>query len=239
MPTRSSFFRHATPVIRANAAATALVCLLESSCSHLTHHFQLHAATGQFSALKYLLTEHLSPSYYASKACTYTDSAGRPVPAPRSFKQEREPPQNQLQPGPSNADYRTSSYGTQAPYPADTPRYAQQHRAYPPASASSAVSIPPELSDDDRINRKRFRNDRGNPISSEDIFLDGPIVGMTLDRPGHVELDHSLTWELTNRKLSLILTEPRALLTPSTVQSSSLIATLPVRSSTSPHFQMP
>ncbi|KXN86586.1 hypothetical protein AN958_09890 [Leucoagaricus sp. SymC.cos] len=142
-------------------------------------------------------TAPCSNCYYASKACTYTDSAGRPVPAPRSFKQERDLPQNQLQPGPSNSDYR-SSFGSQAPYPSDAPRYSQQHRTYPPTSAPSSTSAPPELSDDDRINRKRFRNDRGTAISSEDIFLDGPIIGITLDRPAHVELDHALTRELTN-----------------------------------------
>lgn len=58
------------------------------------------------------------------------------------------------------------------------------------------------MTDGDRLNsRKRFRNDRGNAVSSEEIFLDGPIIGMTLDRPAHVELDHALTRELTNRKL--------------------------------------
>lgn len=140
-------------------------------------------------------------SYYASKACTYTDSAGRPVAAPRSFKQEREPQQAQLQPGPSNADYR-SSYMAPAPYPSDTPRYPTQPRAYPPPAAPPPTSVPQEHSDDDRLNRKRFRNDRGNAIASEDIFLDGPINGMSIDRPAHVELDHSLTRELTNCKLS-------------------------------------
>ncbi|KAF9453564.1 hypothetical protein P691DRAFT_21703 [Macrolepiota fuliginosa MF-IS2] len=144
-------------------------------------------------------TAPCSNCYYASKACTYTDSAGRPVPAPRSFKQERETQPNQLQPGPSPSDYR-SSYGSQAPYPPDSSRYAhQQSRAYPPTPTSASAPVPPEMNDDDRLGgRKRFRNDRGSAVPSEDIFLDGPIIGMTLDRPAHVELDHSLTRELTN-----------------------------------------
>ncbi|KAF8202552.1 fungal-specific transcription factor domain-containing protein [Pholiota molesta] len=32
-------------------------------------------------------------SYYASKQCTYTDASGRPVPAPRPFKPEKQDPQ--------------------------------------------------------------------------------------------------------------------------------------------------
>lgn len=145
--------------------------------------------------------DELHYSYYASKACTYTDSAGRPVPAPRSFKHERDPQPTPLQPAPSASDYRPS-YTPQPPYPPDNTRYPQHHRTYPPSS--TPVSAPPEVNDDDRLNsRKRFRNDRGNPVSSEEIFLDGPIIGMSLDRPIHVELDHSLTRELTNRKFSI------------------------------------
>jgi hypothetical protein len=126
------------------------------------------------------------------------------VPAPRSFKQEHETHPNQLQPGSSANDYQ-APYGTQTPYPTDTSRYPLPHRAYPSTSATTSVPspLPLETTDRDRLgSRKRFRNDRGNAISSEDIFLDGPIIGMTLDRPAHVELDHALTRELVNRKLS-------------------------------------
>ena len=138
------------------------------------------------------------PSYHAFKTCTYTDSAGRPVPAPHSFKQERQP---QIQAGPSNVDFR-SPYDVQVPYPSDTPHYAPKCHTYPFTPASATTSALPEQCDDDRRARKRFRNSRGNTIPSEGIFLDGPILGrITLDRPTHVELDCSLTRELINRKL--------------------------------------
>ncbi|EKM81839.1 hypothetical protein AGABI1DRAFT_118907 [Agaricus bisporus var. burnettii JB137-S8] len=146
-------------------------------------------------------TAPCSNCYYASKPCTYTDSAGRPVPAPRSFKQERETNPNQLQPGSSANDYQSSSYGTHTPYPTDTSRYPQPSRAYPSTSATTSVPplLPLEPSERDRLSsRKRFRTDRGHAVSSEEIFLDVPIIGMTIDRPAHVELDHGLTRELIN-----------------------------------------
>lgn len=127
------------------------------------------------------------------------------MPAPRSFKQERETNPNQLQPGSSANDYQSSSYGTHTPYPTDTSRYPQPSRAYPSTSATTSAPplLPLEPSERDRLSsRKRFRTDRGHAVSSEEIFLDVPIIGMTIDRPAHVELDHGLTRELINRKFS-------------------------------------
>ncbi|PFH51901.1 hypothetical protein AMATHDRAFT_58110 [Amanita thiersii Skay4041] len=134
-------------------------------------------------------TAPCSNCYYASKACTYTDASGRPVPAPRPFNPERSDSQI--------PDSRPQPYTT---HYTDAARFNQSHSSpnnySPSSSAQSMVSDMGE--DDSRNGRKRFRSERGNPISPDDIPTDGPISGPSMDRPTSVQLDHSLTRELTN-----------------------------------------
>ncbi|KAG6812742.1 hypothetical protein H0H92_000788 [Tricholoma furcatifolium] len=121
-------------------------------------------------------TAPCSNCYYAVKPCTYTDASGRPVPAPRPFKPER----------------------------LDNPSQA--------STSSNPLLLPNDREDDKQQNgsqnnapRKRFRNERGNAVPTEDISttsLPIPIMessfGGPIDRPVPMELDHGLTRELTN-----------------------------------------
>ncbi|KAF8963423.1 fungal-specific transcription factor domain-containing protein [Flammula alnicola] len=133
-------------------------------------------------------TAPCSNCYYASKQCTYTDASGRPVPAPRPFKPERQDPQ------PSSSTSENRSYpSSQFSAPS-----ANQFRIY------SNPPTPPQQfqgdnSDDDhKHTRKRFRNERGNPLPVDELIIDGPISGVSMDRPTAIELDPCLTRELTN-----------------------------------------
>ncbi|KAF9005931.1 fungal-specific transcription factor domain-containing protein [Cyathus striatus] len=120
--------------------------------------------------------------YYAAKTCTYTDASGRPVPAPRTGKPDKADPQ------PPN-DPRQSPYSS-----------TSQPRTYPPVSStasSSSPTIPPDYTDDERYPpRKRPKNARED--HPDDLRIDGPIMGMNVDRPAPVGLDPALTRELTN-----------------------------------------
>lgn len=42
-------------------------------------------------------------------------------------------------------------------------------------------------------------------MSPEDLIIDGPVAGVSMDRPMAVDLDPQLTRELTNRKSSWLL----------------------------------
>lgn len=135
-------------------------------------------------------TAPCSNCFYASKQCTYTDASGRPVPAPRPFKSES-----------TSSDNRTSSYNPPQPSQfssaGETSRFPPPHRTpngYPPVASSSSQ---PHHNDEERT-RKRFRNERSNPVAQDDLIIDGPISGITMDRPAPLELDPSLTRELTN-----------------------------------------
>ena len=129
-------------------------------------------------------------SYYASKQCTYTDAAGRPVPAPRSFKVDR---QDQQQAS-SSTDPRNF---TQSQFPSSSA--SNQFRIY--ASQSSSHYQNDNTDDDHKHARKRFRNERGNPMPVDDFIIDGPISSSPPDRPNSIDLDPALTCELTNRML--------------------------------------
>ncbi|KDR80510.1 hypothetical protein GALMADRAFT_240800 [Galerina marginata CBS 339.88] len=134
-------------------------------------------------------TAPCSNCYYASKQCTYTDASGRPVPAPRPFKPERQDPQ------PSSSASDTRAY---PPSPFSQPA-ANQFRIYPNPPPAPSHPYQNDNSDDDhKHTRKRFRNDRGNPMPVDDLVIDGPISGVSIDRPASIELDPSLTRELTN-----------------------------------------
>ncbi|TFK71646.1 hypothetical protein BDN72DRAFT_764612 [Pluteus cervinus] len=131
-------------------------------------------------------TAPCSNCYYASKTCTYTDSSGRPVPAPRPFKPD---PQS------STSDHTASH--RQPPYtPSSSSSLAagpsQPHFTHPPSSSHPHH-------DEHNQPRKRFRTtEMGNNVPTDDGPVDGPIGGVTMDRPAPVELDHALTRELTN-----------------------------------------
>lgn len=164
-------------------------------------------------------------SYYASKQCTYTDASGRPVPAPR-FKPERQDPQTSAS-GSDNRQYPTSQLGSSS---------VNQFRIYPnPPSTTSHLYQGDNLDDEHKHTRKRFRNERGDPMPVEDLIIDGPITGVSMDRPSTVELDPALTRELTNRQLLLYLPDDR--FSNIALQYFSPIVILPERSYTSPHFQ--
>ncbi|KAF8159676.1 fungal-specific transcription factor domain-containing protein [Crassisporium funariophilum] len=138
-------------------------------------------------------TAPCSNCYYASKQCTYTDASGRPVPAPRPFKPEKQ----DAQPASSSTDNR-SYPSPQFSSATDNARFSNQLRIYPNPGSSSHQFQDGNSDDDNRHARKRFRNDRGNPMPVEDLVIDGPISGISLDRPASIELDPSLTRELTN-----------------------------------------
>ncbi|CAA7267424.1 unnamed protein product [Cyclocybe aegerita] len=122
-------------------------------------------------------TAPCSNCYYASKQCTYTDASGRPVPAPRPFKPERQDPSSSaadnrpILPAPSSSQFRI--------YPNPPPQQQQQH----PYQADS--------DDEHKHTRKRFRNDRGNPMPVDDLVIDGPISAVSMDRAASAELDPS------------------------------------------------
>ncbi|KAF9485498.1 hypothetical protein BDN70DRAFT_847808 [Pholiota conissans] len=129
-------------------------------------------------------TAPCSNCYYASKQCTYTDASGRPVPAPRPFKPEKQDPQ----PSSSSADSR----GYQASQIATTS--SNQLRIYP-----TSHHFQNDNSDDEhKHTRKRFRNERGNPMPVDDLIIDGPLSGASVEQPSAIELDPALTRELTN-----------------------------------------
>ncbi|KAF8909396.1 fungal-specific transcription factor domain-containing protein [Gymnopilus junonius] len=119
-------------------------------------------------------------SYYASKQCSYTDASGRSVPAPRPFKPEAQSSSSSS----DNRSYPSSNY---------LPSSSNQFRIYPNASPAQYQSDSPD--DDHKHVRKRFRNERGNPMPVDDLVIDGPV---SMDRPVPIELDPSLTRELTN-----------------------------------------
>ncbi|RDB23327.1 hypothetical protein Hypma_009120 [Hypsizygus marmoreus] len=129
-------------------------------------------------------TAPCSNCYYASKACSYTDASGRPVPAPRPFKPDR-PENDQRIPQPSSSNVLTLTQDMD--YSEDEGRNSQNNQ-------HPQNSVP----------RKRFRNERGNAVSTEDISASLPLplmdppVPISIERPAPVELDHSLTRELTN-----------------------------------------
>ncbi|KAG6886228.1 hypothetical protein C0993_010790 [Termitomyces sp. T159_Od127] len=121
-------------------------------------------------------TAPCSNCFYADKPCTYTDATGRPVPAPRPFKSER------LE---SSSQPPTSSSSLLLPIERESDN----------AQNSSQIGIP----------RKRFRNERGTAVPTEDISAPSipipivePSLAAPIDRPPSMELDHALTRELTN-----------------------------------------
>ena len=131
-------------------------------------------------------------SYYASKQCTYTDASGRPVPAPRPLKPERQDPQ----PSSSTSDGRS--------YPASqfNQPSVNQFRIFPNPPPPPTPFQNDNSDDDHKHSRKRFRNERGNPMPVDDLIIDGPISGVSMDRPTSIDLDPALTRELTNRSFS-------------------------------------
>lgn len=142
------------------------------------------------------MVAHRSRSYYASKQCTYTDASGRPVPAPRPLKAGAQDPQ----PSSSSGDPRSLN---SSQYPSSS---SNQFRIYP---NNQATGYQNDGSDDDhKHTRKRFRNERGNPMPVDDLIIDGPISGVSMDRPTSIDLDPALTRELTNRKSFLPFIPP-------------------------------
>jgi hypothetical protein len=203
----SSIFAHgdhhrpAMLAIRANGAAMALVCPVLYACRPFLFHdclLQRRVATGERYVHTYLHCIYLFNvfnSYYASKQCTYTDAAGRPVPAPRLFK-----PDAQAQQQPSSADPRNFS---QSPFPSSSA--SNQFRIYSKPPSSHHQNDATE-GDHSKHARKRFRNERGNPLPVDDFLMDGPIPTAPMDRVNPIDLDPALTRELTNcRPCSLVL----------------------------------
>ncbi|KAF8661296.1 hypothetical protein AX16_001395 [Volvariella volvacea WC 439] len=147
-------------------------------------------------------TAPCSNCYYASKSCTYTDASGRPVPAPRAF--ERSDPQSSLTDHsplsrqPPHVPQSSMSSGV-GPIPYGHPTAPAHHHVQ---TNTYPKPVNPDLSEDEsKQRRKRQRGESGQAIPvavSEDRSLDGPIGGVTMDRPAPVELDHALTNELTN-----------------------------------------
>jgi len=114
------------------------------------------------------------------------------VPAPRPFKPERQDPQ----PSPSTSEGR--SYST----PQFSHTSANHFRIYPNPPPPPAPFQSDSGDEDHKHSRKRFRTERGNPMPVDDLIIDGPISGVSMDRPTSIDLDPSLTRELTNRSFS-------------------------------------
>lgn len=124
------------------------------------------------------------------------------MPAPRPFK----PDKQDSQPS-SSSDNRPYSSSQLNPV-SDPSRFSNQLRLYNPSS-----SFQNDTNDDDhKHSRKRFRNERGNPLPVEDLIIEGPISGVSIDRPTSIELDPSLTRELTNCKCFFFLILPHFIL---------------------------
>jgi hypothetical protein len=126
-------------------------------------------------------------SYYASKACSYTDSSGRPVPAPLPLRSERQ-----------DSDHRTTQLSSSSSLPTP-PAHDREHEGDDLPHSHNHNPTHPDIS------RKRFRNERGIAIPTEDISTPLPPVmdapPSTFDRSS-MGLDHALTRELTNRALT-------------------------------------
>ncbi|KAF9530349.1 fungal-specific transcription factor domain-containing protein [Crepidotus variabilis] len=126
-------------------------------------------------------TAPCSNCYYASKSCTYTDASGRSVPAPRIFK-----PGAQDQPqSSSSTEFRNSNQSQ-----------------FPPGASSNQFRINPvqqggQYQNDDGPPRKRFRPEPAN-VPVDDLIIEGPLSGVSMDRPISIDLDPALTRELTN-----------------------------------------
>ena len=102
---------------------------------------------------------------------------------------------------------------------------------YPPTAQAVATALS-DHSEDERINsRKRFRNENGNPIASEDFPMD-PMLAQNLAAP--VELDHALTRELTNCKKPFSI--PHSNNDPNS--PFSILHTLPPRPCHNPQTQL-
>jgi hypothetical protein len=138
-------------------------------------------------------------SYFASKACTYTDASGRPVPAPRPFKSDRPDPL---------PDARQQSFANQFPdrFPPGASHAQQAPNTYPAASSSTQPSM--AVGPDSEGLRKRFRSVHGKSVpASDSVQLEPPPAPpIPIDRPAG--LDHALTRELVNCKLICIMSSP-------------------------------
>jgi Fungal specific transcription factor domain len=151
---------------------------------------QHRAATGRYTHYHLSIQLIVLFSYYASKQCTYTDASGRSVPAPRPFKPDKQ--DSQPSSSSDNLPYSSPQFNPVS----DPSRFSNQLRLYNPSS-----SFQNDPSDGDHQHfRKRLRNGRGNPMPVEDLIIEGPISGVSIDRPTSIELDPSLTRELTNCK---------------------------------------
>ncbi|KAF9461199.1 fungal-specific transcription factor domain-containing protein [Collybia nuda] len=131
-------------------------------------------------------TAPCSNCYYASKACSYTDASGRPVPAPRPFKVER-----------PDADNRSPHSSTPSSHNPGTSTHDRDH------SEDDGQNTHLHPHPQNNAPRKRFRSERGIAIPTENISAPLPLpmmetIPISLERPDPVELDHSLTRELTN-----------------------------------------
>jgi len=230
---RSCSSRPATLAIRANDAAMARVCSVLCACRTPWTHgcpIQRYVATGERYAHSFLnlhpFIQSMSPSFYASKQCTYTDAAGRPVPATRSFKSDA-PVQQQ---GSSSSDPRNFSQSALPSSPA-----SNQFRVYPGPPSSQLQNNTTE--DQRKHARKRFRNERGNPMPVDDLVIDGPISTAPMDRVKPIDLDPALTRELTNCRSNFLVIYY-------SIQSPCLQYFLPIvipqeLLSTNPHFPRP
>ncbi|KAJ8495229.1 hypothetical protein ONZ51_g1801 [Trametes cubensis] len=141
------------------------------------------AATGQVSSLLFCPYEHrnifrtsvtapCSNCYYASKNCTYTDAAGRPVPAPRNANPERPV---------------TAAIATVSPTSEPPPWAGQATAAGPPGGPQNGIERDPTT--------KRSR--RGQPGGSTSPSAAPKVDGLT---DGHAStlLDPATTHELVN-----------------------------------------
>ena len=132
------------------------------------------------------------PSYYASKTCTYTDAAGRPVPAPRNAHPER-PASVATVPGSSQFILRLMVLTTclsQAQPATETPPWAGQ------ATLSSPPVNPQSVERDPTT--KRSRKAQGAPDSSPPLSSKSDASSETFTYTS----DPAITHELVNSACS-------------------------------------
>ncbi|TCD60647.1 hypothetical protein EIP91_009734 [Steccherinum ochraceum] len=130
-------------------------------------------------------TAPCSNCYFASKECTYTDSSGRPVPAPRNVHPQLA------------GDHLAAEPSAAAPYPRDAPPAAPV-RSHPSADGAARGVRRPVESPNDFAAMKRVRPEGADTSAAIISPLDPPSGPVASSVSPSSLLDPTTTHELTN-----------------------------------------
>lgn len=160
-----------------------------------TSPYKPHVVIGMFkfkSLLEQRKFSSLELSYFASKACTYTDASGRPVPAPHKVPSE---------PSSSSTAHAKQVAGMEF-------LVHSGPGSYQPGESSSPRTVLELGPEEPGSSRKRYRADpsyphsgvspSGEPIPRDPMLAPQPINTVFEGPSG---MDPSLTRELVNRQL--------------------------------------